>query len=180
MDEIDIERVLITEEQIRRRVRELAAELRERMGPGELTLVGVLTGAFVFLADLVREIPGPVRIDFLRASSYRDATVPGALEISDEGLDVAGRDVVLVEDIVDTGRSFAAIRARLMALEPRSLTLVALLDKPSRRQVDVEVDLTGFPIPDEFVVGYGLDFAERHRNLPYVGVLERGVYEAGA
>ena len=181
MVDTDIERVLIPEVEIRRRVRELAAEVRDRLGPGELTVVGVLTGAFVFLSDLVREIPGPVRIAFIRASSYRDGTAPGALEIAgDDVLDVEGRDVLLVEDIVDTGRTLARVRGRLLEKGARRVASVALLSKLSRREVDVALEFTGFRIPDEFVVGYGLDFAGKYRNLPFVGVIRAGACRGDA
>jgi hypoxanthine phosphoribosyltransferase len=181
MPENAIERVLITAGEIRERVRELAGEIRSRMGAGEIVAVGVLTGAFVFLADLGRELGGEVRFLLVRAASYGDGTRAGEITVEIPGeTEFEGRAVLLVEDIVDTGRSIEALKAALLARHPRSLTTVALLDKPRRREVDAATDFTGFTVPDEFLVGYGLDYAGRYRNLPDICVLARSVYEGGA
>jgi len=181
MPEKDIERVLLTALEIRARVRELAAGIRDRLGDGEIVAVGVLTGAFVFLADLARELGGEVRIVLVRASSYRDGTRPGEISVEIPGeTEFEGRDVLLVEDIVDTGRSLEALKHTLSLRKPRSVTTVALLDKPERREVDIAADITGFDVPDEFLVGYGLDYAGLYRNLPDVCVLARSVYEGDA
>lgn len=181
MPEKDVERVLLTAEEIHARVRELAAKIRDRLGGGEIVAVGVLTGAFVFLADLARELGGDVRIVLVRASSYRDGTRPGEISVEIPGeTDFEGRDVLLVEDIVDTGRSLVALKKTISLRQPGSITTVALLDKPARREVDVAADLTGFTVPDEFLVGYGLDYAGLYRNLPDVSILARSVYEGRA
>ncbi len=178
MLEKEIERVLFSADEIRARVRELAAEIRYRLGDGELVAVGVLTGAFVFLADLVRELGGEVRIVLVRASSYRDGTRPGEISVEIPGeTDFEGGDILLVEDIVDTGQSLKALKHTLLERRPGSLTTVALLDKPDRRRVEITADVTGFTVPDEFLVGYGLDYAGLYRNLPDVCVLARCVYE---
>ncbi|MDE3157027.1 MAG: hypoxanthine phosphoribosyltransferase [Acidobacteriota bacterium] len=167
-----IDYVLLTAGQIQVRVRELAADL-ERNAREPIHLVGVLKGAFVFLADLVRAMEGPVTVDFLAAASYRSGTVSsGEVElVRDLDATVTGRDVVLVEDIVDTGLTLQVLQQVVRSRAPRSLRTVTLLDKPSRRQVPVDVDCVGFTIPDCFVVGYGLDFDERYRNLPDIRVL---------
>jgi hypoxanthine phosphoribosyltransferase len=164
--------VLIDAERIAARVRELGADIRRRFGDdASVTVVGVLKGSFLFMADLVRGIPGPVVCEFLGVSSYVGTESSGAVQITqDLRGDISGRHVLLVEDIVDTGLTLAYLRRTLNARNPASLTVVALLDKPSRRQVEVEIDLVGFEIPDLFVVGYGLDLDQLYRNLPYIGV----------
>jgi hypoxanthine phosphoribosyltransferase len=164
--------VLIDADRIAARVRELGAELREEYGPETaITVVGVLKGSFLFMADLVRSLEGPVTCEFLGVSSYVGAESSGAVQITqDLRADVSGRHVLLVEDIVDTGLTLEYLRRTLQARNPASLKVVALLDKPSRRKVEVEVDLVGFEIPDAFVVGYGLDLDQLYRNLPYIGV----------
>jgi len=173
----DIERVLLSSAEISGKVEELAGRIRECYGDGDLSLVGLLTGAYVFLSDLARLLPNPVRVTFVRVASYREATQAGPLSIGPiPAEELAGRDVLIVEDIVDTGYSLAAIRKRIERSEPRSVRAVALLDKPSRRETDVEIEFRGFTVPDEFLVGYGLDYAGRYRNLPYIGVLRREVF----
>jgi hypoxanthine phosphoribosyltransferase len=162
--------VYLTEEQIAARVRELGAEVRRRQPEATLVVVCVLKGSFVFVADLVRALPGPVRCEFLGVSSYHGTESTGAVRITqDLTAEIGGAHVVLVEDIVDTGLTLHYLRRMLSARGPASLTVVALLDKPSRRTVPAEVDLVGFSIPDEFVVGYGLDLDGLYRNLPYIG-----------
>lgn len=171
----DIESVLLTEAEIKARVRELAGEIAESHGDGELVAVGVLTGAFVFLADLVRHLRNPVRFTFVKADSYGDGTRPGELRLTMMGeQDLRDRDVLVVEDILDTGRTLAGILAILREKGPRTLRSVVLLDKPARREVEVQADFTGFTVPDRFIVGYGLDHAQRYRNLPFIGVLGVG------
>lgn len=166
--------VLLGEEEIRGRVAELAAEIaRDYETTDELVCLGILKGSVFFLVDLVRALPIPIAIDFLQASSYGAASTPGEVRIrKDVDLRLQGRDVLLVEDIVDTGYTLATLLPLLRLRQPRSLKLCALLDKPARRQVEVPVDYVGFTIPDLFVVGYGLDHAERWRNLPYVGTVD--------
>ncbi len=164
--------VLISEQVLRQRVAELAAEIR-RDAPTDLHLICVLKGAFIFLSDLVRALPGKVSLDFMAVSSYAKGTTTSGevrlLKDLDSSLD--GRHVVIVEDIVDTGLTLHYLQEILRARSPRSLRTACLLSKPSRRQIDVKVDYIGFEIEDKFVVGYGLDFAEEYRNLPYIGVM---------
>jgi hypoxanthine phosphoribosyltransferase len=169
-------RPLLTTQAIAGRVAALGAEIAAGIPDGKLTVIGVLRGAFIFMADLVRAIPRPLRCDFLGVRSYGDATVSsGIVEItSDLLLPIADEHVLLVEDIVDTGLTLQYLKEILEARHPRSLSICALLSKPSRRRVDVKVDFVGFEIPDQFVVGYGLDAAQQHRALPYIGVVDDG------
>ena len=164
---------LIGAEEIERRVSVLAAEISQRLPEGPLTVVGVLKGAFMFTADLVRRFDRELQCDFLTLRSYGDSTQSsGVVEVSaDLSLPIAGRHVLVVEDIVDTGLTLRYLRQILEVRNPASLHVCSLLDKPSRRQVEVQVDFVGFSIPDHFVVGYGLDAAQVYRNLPYIGVV---------
>ncbi len=172
--EIVFVRQLISTEQIATRTAALGSEIDRTIPPGELTVVGVLRGAFVFMADLVRAIPREVRCDFLGVRSYGDATESsGVVQItSDLLLPVEGQHVLLVEDIVDTGLTLQYLLNLIETRRPRSVHVCALLSKPSRRRVDVPVDFVGFEVPDRFVVGYGLDAAQRFRNLPYIGEVQ--------
>ena len=166
--------ILISTEAIQARVAELAAEVSAAYaGAEELVLVGVLKGAFVFLADLARQLTIPSRIEFVALSSYQDGTVSsGAVRlIMDLRTDIAGRHVMVVEDIVDTGHTLAYLLRTLKARQPASLACCTLLRKRERHEVDVPLVYVGFEIPDVWVVGYGLDYAERYRTLPYIGVL---------
>jgi hypoxanthine phosphoribosyltransferase len=169
MSQID---VLIRADDIQRRVREIADEIHRDHRDG-VHLIAVLKGAFVFLSDLARAIPGHCSLDFMAVSSYGKATSSsGQVQLlKDLGAGIEGRDVVIVEDIVDTGLTLAYLQEILRARVPRHLRTACLLSKPSRRKVDVKVDYVGFEIEDKFVVGYGLDYAEQYRNLPYIGVL---------
>ncbi len=163
---------MISAKAIAARVEELATEITQHFkGTDKLVVVGLLRGSFVFIADLVREIGLPVEVDFLEASSYGDSTHSSreVRILKDIRGEIAGKDVLVVEDIVDTGYTLHHVRKLLEAREPRKLAICALLDKPSRREVDIKATWTGFNIPDEFVVGYGIDFAQRNRNLPYIG-----------
>lgn len=163
---------MISAKAIAARVEALAAEITAAFaGTDKLVVVGLLRGSFVFIADLVREIDLPVEVDFLEASSYGNATESSreVRILKDLRGEIAGRDVLVVEDIVDTGFTLGHVRTLLMARRPRRLEVCALLDKPTRREVDIRATWTGFVIPDEFVVGYGIDFAQRNRNLPYIG-----------
>ena len=164
---------LISAEEIQRRVQALGREIR-RDHPDDLHLVCVLKGAFMFLSDLARAIDGECTMDFMALSSYGSSTrSSGQVQLMkdlDTGLE--GRDVVIVEDIVDTGLTLTYLQDILRARAPRKLSTACLLSKPSRRRVDVKVDYVGFTIEDRFVVGYGLDYAERYRDLPYIGVLD--------
>jgi len=164
--------ILLSEDQIQKRVAELAAEIR-RDCPDDVHLVAVLKGAFVFLSDLVRHMTGVVTLDFMAVSSYAKARTSSGevrlLKDLDSALD--GRNVVIVEDIVDTGLTLTYLQEILRARGPKSLRTACLLSKPSRRQVDVAVEYIGFEIEDRFVVGYGLDYAEHYRNLPHIAVV---------
>lgn len=163
---------MISAKAIAARVEELAREItRAFAGTDKLVVVGLLRGSFVFIADLVREIDLPVEVDFLEASSYGNA-MESSREVrilKDLRGEIAGRDVLVVEDIVDTGFTLHHVLRLLKNREPRRLEVCALLDKPSRREVPIRATWTGFTIPDEFVVGYGIDYAQRDRNLPYIG-----------
>ncbi|MCA2010628.1 hypoxanthine phosphoribosyltransferase [Pararhodobacter sp. CCB-MM2] len=163
---------MISAKKIAARVEALAEEITAAYrDTDKLVVVGLLRGSFVFIADLVREIDLPVEVDFLEASSYGDS-MQSSREVrilKDLRGEIAGRDVLVVEDIVDTGFTLHHVKHLLMAREPRRLEICALLDKPSRREVDIKATWTGFEIPDEFVVGYGIDYAQRNRNLPYIG-----------
>src|SRR5712692_9130841 len=164
--------VLISADQIQRRVRELAHEIR-RDFPDGLHLVAVLKGAFIFLSDLIRHMNGEVSLDFMAVSSYaKGTTTSGEVRLlKDLDTTLEGRNVVIVEDIVDTGLTLTYLQDILRSRNPKSLRTACLLSKPSRRQIDVTVDYIGFTIEDRFVVGYGLDYAEQYRNLPHIAVV---------
>lgn len=170
----EIKEVLLTAEQIHARVEELAAQIAADYAGREPVLVGVLDGAVIFLADLMRALPIPVRVDFVKWSSYGDGTSSSGVVqlVKDVSCSVEGKHVLVVEDIVDSGLTLRYMEENLRTRNVASLAVIALLDKPSRRQADVKVDYVGFHLPDEFVVGYGLDFAQRYRNLPYVASLK--------
>jgi hypoxanthine phosphoribosyltransferase len=174
-DEVD--RILITEQQIARRVRRLSAEIERDFRGREMVVVSLLNGTVMFLADLIRHLSLPLRLDFIGVSSYGTGTTSGEMIFTKElRLDVRGRDVLLVDDILDTGRTMKRVLARLQPLKPRRIKTCVLLNKPSRRVEKVRADYVGFDIPDLFVIGYGLDYAERYRNLPFVGVLKPEMY----
>lgn len=163
---------MISAKEIAARVEALAREITAAYaGTDRLIVVGLLRGSFIFIADLVREIDLPVEVDFLEASSYGSGTVSSreVRILKDLRGEIAGRDVLVVEDIVDTGFTLSHVLRLLRSREPRRLMTCVLLDKPTRREVEIRADWTGFAIPDEFVVGYGIDFAQRNRNLPYIG-----------
>ncbi len=177
----EVEHVLFSDRQIARRVRELATEIEAEFQDRELVIVSLLNGTVMFLADLIRHLSLPLRLDFMGVSSYGAGTESGELVYTKElRLDVRGRDVLLVDDILDTGRTLHKVLAKLRALKPRRIKTCVLLDKVARRVEKVQADFVGFPIPDHFVVGYGLDYAERYRNLPFVGVLHPRMYQTGA
>lgn len=174
----DLARVLFTEQQIARRIRTLARDIQRDFAGREMVVIAVLNGTVMFLADLIRHLSLPLRLDFIGVSSYRAGTAPGELVFTKElQLEVRGRHVLLVDDILDTGRTLARVAAKLRALRPRRLKTCVLLNKAARRVEKIEADYVGFDIPDFFVVGYGLDLAERYRNLPFVGVLRPEVYQ---
>jgi hypoxanthine phosphoribosyltransferase len=166
-------RPLFDEARLSARVKALGRQIDEALPPGTIHVVGVLRGAFVFMADLVRALPRETHCDFLAVRSYGSATESsGIVEIThDLSLPIAGQHVLLVEDIVDTGLTLRHLLQLLATRQPASLHTCALLNKPSRRRIDVAVDFIGFEVPDLFAVGYGLDLDQRHRNLPYVGVI---------
>ena len=176
----DIERVLISEEEIAQKVKEIASEMGEFYQDKEVVLVCILKGSVTFFSDLTRVVPFPVAYDFMCVSSYGSGSVSGGSVriLKDLTVDISGKHVVIVEDILDTGNTLTALFAQLQARNPASLKLCCLLDKPDRRIKPIYADFVGFSIPDEFVVGYGLDYDEKYRQLPYVGVLKRSVYES--
>lgn len=165
--------VLITEEEITARIAEIGKTISEMYVGKEVHLIGVLKGSVFFLCELAKRITVPVTIDFMSVSSYGDDTKSSGIVRIVKDLDqpLEGKDVILVEDIIDSGNTLGYLVPVLQARKPKSLKLVTLLDKPERRVADVEVEMSGFEIPDEFVVGYGLDCAQKYRNLPYIGVV---------
>ena len=166
---------LISAKSIAARVESLAKEITSFFsGTEKLIVVGLLRGSFVFIADLARELDLPLEIDFLEASSYGDS-MNSSREVrilKDLRGEISGRDVLVVEDIVDTGHTLSQVRKILLTRAPKSLSVCTLLNKPSRREIDVEVDWVGFDIPDDFVIGYGIDYAQQGRNLPHIGVVK--------
>lgn len=175
----DVEEILLTEETINRRVRELATQIERDYRRTAPLLVGVLKGSFVFLADLIRELDIEVGIDFIAVSTYQDSTTSSG-ELCFEkkcSEDPAGRDILVVEDIVDTGFTLHETVSWLWEQNPASVRVCCLMDKPARREVDFSADYIGFEIPDKFVVGYGLDYAQKYRNLPYVAVLKPSAFQ---
>jgi hypoxanthine phosphoribosyltransferase len=169
----DVSEILIDEDTLKGRITELGEEISRDYDGRDLLLVGVLKGAVFFMADLMRELTVPCEIDFMAISSYGAQTdSSGVVRIlKDLDINIAGRDVLVVEDIIDSGLTLSYLMRNLRARKPATLEICALLTKPERREIDVPVRYTGFEIPNKFVIGYGLDFAERYRNLPYVAVL---------
>ena len=175
----DIRNILIREDEIKLKVAEVAGRITEDYTGRKLVLVGILKGSIVFLADLMRNIDLPLSVDFMSVSAYGiGASTPGDVKIiKDLDMPVEGKDVIIVEDILDSGTTLSYIMDLMVVKKTASIRLCALLDKPGRRRVPITPDYSCFTIPDEFVVGYGLDYSERYRNLPYIGVLSREVYE---
>jgi hypoxanthine phosphoribosyltransferase len=173
----DLSEVLFTEEQIKNAVRDLGASVsRDYRGKNPL-LICILKGSSIFFTDLIREIDLPLEIDFMAISSYGPNTVSGEVRlVKDLDRSIEGRNVLIVEDIVDSGRTLAYLKRILCNRGAASIRIITLLDKPSRRQVPLNVDYIGFEIPDAFVVGYGLDYNEKYRNLPVIGVLDKKMY----
>ena len=178
MLENDIQSVLFSEEELKNRVAELAAMIEKDYAGKEIMLIGVLRGSFVFMADLCRAIDLPCTLDFMSVSSYgKGTTSNGQVQITkDLSEDISGRHVIVIEDILDSGNTLSYLLKMLHNRNPASIRLCTLLDKPDRRVKQVEVHYSGFTIPDAFVVGYGLDYAEKYRNLPYIGILKPEVY----
>ena len=170
----DLAEVLLTEAQIKRRVKSLAREIKQVYGDSEFTIISLINGAVMFTSDLMREIDNPVRLDCIRVSSYgvKTKSIGTPQIIHSLTLDIKKRDVLLIDDILDTGKTLKLVGDLVRSLNPASLRTCVLLDKKARREVEMEADFVGFEIPDKFVVGYGLDFAERYRNLPGIGVLK--------
>ena len=174
----DILKILMSEEEIKNRIQEMGDELYDRFENKNPMFVGVLNGCFVFMADLVRATQLKSEVEFISVSSYKNATKSsGVVEITrDLQRDITGRDIIVVEDILDSGNTLYFLRNYLLAKGARSITIVTLLDKPSRRQKPIVADLAGFEVPDEFVVGFGLDYCQQYRNMPYIGILKPEVY----
>lgn len=177
--ENDIQRILLSEQDLNRKIFELGKQISEDYRGKDLLMVSVLKGSVIFMADLMRAVSIPCEIDFLAVSSYgTGAKTSGVVKIvKDLDIDLAGRDLLIVEDILDSGMTLSYIKQILLDRHPSSVRICTLLDKPERRQADIIPDYKGFEVPDEFVVGYGLDYAEHYRNLPYIGVLKREIYE---
>jgi hypoxanthine phosphoribosyltransferase len=172
--------VVLTESEIQAGVKRLARQIHERFGERPLTIVGVMTGSLVLVADLIRQLTMPIRVGVVQASSYRSGTESGALRISTElMLDIRGRDVLLVDDIFDTGHTLVALLNMMTALGPTSVSSAVLLLKQGRCRVAIRPEFVAFEIPDQFVVGYGLDYADHYRNLPYIAALDSDDLAAG-
>ncbi|SEG12708.1 hypoxanthine phosphoribosyltransferase [Caloramator fervidus] len=177
--ETAIERVLLTEEEIKKRIKEIAYEIKKDFPKGDIILIGVLKGSVMFVADLMRALDFNVTMDFMAVSSYGNSSETSGIVriLKDLDFDIEGKDVIIVEDIIDTGTTLKYLYEYLKARNPKTLKICCLLDKPERRKVNIEADYVGFKIPDAFVVGYGLDYAEKFRNLPYVGILKEDIYK---
>lgn len=175
-----LKEVLITEEQLKTRVQEIGKAITEEYAGKEPMLLCIMKGSVVFTADLMRQIQLPCTLESITLSSYRAmATRPGEITMAEPfDIDISGRDIIVIEDILDTGRTLNFVMDLLQQQNPASLKLVVLLDKPSRREAPIEADIVGFTIPDAFVVGYGLDYDQKYRNYPCVGVLKPEVYGA--
>jgi hypoxanthine phosphoribosyltransferase len=174
----DIEKIMITEEQIQARIAEMGAELTEEYKDKFPLAIGVLKGAMPFMNDLMKRFDSYIEVDFMDVSSYGNATVSsGEVKIvKDLNTSVEGRDVIILEDIIDSGLTLSYLVNQFKSRKANSIKIVTLLDKPSGRKVDLAADLVGFKVPDGFVVGYGLDYCEKYRNLPYIGILKKEVY----
>ena len=175
----DVERIMLSRAEISARIKELAAKIDIDYAGKKPVMVCILKGSVIFFSDLIREMQTPIEIDFMVVSSYGAGTTStGTLNVKkDLVINITGKDVLIVEDIVDSGNTLYNLKKLLASRGPASLKVITLLDKPERRQVDMTPEYRGFEIEDEFVVGYGLDYAEEYRNLPYVGGLKRSVYE---
>jgi hypoxanthine phosphoribosyltransferase len=169
-----IDRTMISEAEISQRVKELASEIENDFNNEPIILIIVLKGSFVFAADLIREMKGDINIDFISVSSYSDQTeTTGKVKLlKDLDADITNQNVVVIEDIIDSGLTLHFLRDHLQMHKPKNIKICTLLDKPERRRVDMKVDYVGFVIPDEFIVGYGIDFAQKFRNLPYIATVK--------
>ena len=175
----DCERILFTEKQLKERIQEIAVEVNQRYEDGSPLVVGILKGSVLFFADFVRYLHADAELDFMAVSSYGSGTVSsGKLKIKkDLDRDIKGRDIIIVEDIIDSGFTLANLKALLLERGAKSVIIVTLLNKQERREYDIQPDFNCFDIGDEFVIGYGLDYDEKYRTLPYIAVLKRSVYE---
>ena len=175
----DVESVLLSAEELAKRIEEIGAEISADYAGKEILMIGVLRGAVLFMADLARAITVPVAIDFMAVSSYGSGTSSSGVVriLKDLDEDVEGKHVLVVEDIIDSGLTLNYLLDNLKSRKPASIKLCTLLNKPERRKVKVDIDYNGFDVPDYFVVGYGLDYAEKYRNLPYIGILKEEVYQ---
>ena len=178
MLENDIQEILFSEEQLKARVAEIARQIETDYAGKEIMLISVLRGSFIFMADLVRATQLKSELEFIGVSSYKNATKSsGVVQITrDLQRDIRGRDIIIVEDILDSGNTLAFLTEYLKTKGAASVTITTLLDKPSRREKPIKADYAGFVVPDEFVVGYGLDYCQQYRNMPYIGVLKPEVY----
>lgn len=175
----EVASILITDKMLAKRIAALGREIEKDFAGRDMVVVSLLTGTVMFIGDLIRQLSHPLRLDFMGVSSYGKGTESGDLVFTKElRIDVKGRDVLLVDDILDTGRTLRRVLEKLCLLGPKRVRTCVLLDKPSRRIEKVTADYIGFTIPDQFVVGYGLDFAEKYRNLPFVGVLKPEMYSS--
>ena len=174
----DILKILLSEEEIKARVQEMSDELYDAFQDKNPMFVGVLNGCFIFMADLVRAAQLKSELEFIGVSSYKNSTKSsGVVQITrDLQRDISGRNIIIVEDILDSGNTLAFLKNYLMTKGAASITIATLLDKPARREKPIKADYVGFVVPDEFVVGYGLDYAQQYRNMPYIGVLKPEVY----
>ena len=174
----DILKILLSEEEIKARVQEMGDELYDAFQDKNPMFVGVLNGCFIFMADLVRAAQLKSELEFIGVSSYKNSTKSsGVVQITrDLQRDISGRNIIIVEDILDSGNTLAFLKNYLMTKGAASITIATLLDKPARREKPIKADYVGFEVPDEFVVGYGLDYAQQYRNMPYIGVLKPEVY----
>ncbi len=175
----DIKKVLIDENELKSIVKRLGAEITEDYKDKNVLLIGILKGSVIFMADLMREIDVPCNIDFMAVSSYGNGTESsGRVKINkDLDNDIQGKDIIIIEDILDSGKTLYYIRDILSARKPSSIKICTLFDKPERREADIKADYVGSLVPNEFIVGYGLDYSEYYRNLPFIGVLKESVYE---
>ena len=174
----DIKTILYSEEQIRARVKELGAQITKDFEGSMPIVIGILKGAIIFYADLMRELDLAAQLEFMIVSSYGSGTTPGQLVFKkDTDANLEGRNILIVEDIIDSGNTLYLLKNELEKRKPAMVKICAFLDKPARRTAQIKADYVGFVCADEFVVGYGLDFAEKYRNLPYIGVLKPSVYE---
>lgn len=175
----DIKEVLYSEDELRDKIRQMGAKISKDYSGKELILIGVLKGSVIFMSDLLKEITIPCKMDFMAVSSYGSSTeTSGVVRIlKDLDFEIQGKDVLIVEDIIDSGVTLKYLMKYLSARKPSSLEVICLLNKPDRRKVNIDVKYLGYDVPDHFLVGYGLDFAEKYRNLPFVGILKEEIYK---